>query len=111
MEDKLQKLLAKITWLNVGDDRLQAEFSAHLGWSGFITLLGYWLWGTKGLAYTGVGWICYSIYKECLEDGHIPNMLRGIEPWSEIKDFYTDLLARLLPAVLILVVHYLAKKH
>jgi phosphatidylglycerophosphate synthase len=106
MEEFLQKLLARLTWLNVGDERLQDEFASHVGWSIAVVLTGYWIYGSKGLFWAGLAWFSYGVLKECWLDGHIQRMVNRTETADEAKDFRTDLLSRLLPVLILVAIQY-----
>lgn len=102
MESWLQKLLARMTWLNVSDERLQAEFSAHVGWGLAMPLLMN-LWGLPLWVSCWI-WIAFSVYKEAFEDGHLAKIIDKTETPEEKKDFFTDLISRCLPSAVILLV-------
>lgn len=103
MEQWLQDLVAKLNWLNVGDERLQAEFASHLGWSLAVPLFVYYL-NPRWYLWALLGWALYAVEKETLEDGHLKRLWNKSETPEEFKDFYTDLLARLLPVLVLLLI-------
>lgn len=110
MESWLQRLLSKLTFLNLGSSRLQAEFGSHLGFGFTVPLLAHFILGPKALIPALWIWGAYSVIKELFTDGHLKRIILGSEKPEEFKDFYTDLLSRLAPlATLAVINHWLGR--
>jgi hypothetical protein len=104
MEDFLQKLLSKLTFLNVKGALARAEFANHIGWGFTIPLFLYWVAGDIAFNVGIVSWFAYTLYKELIVDEHLVLRLRKTETAAYSKDMWTDLISRLLPVVVLITI-------
>lgn len=108
-ESTLEKWLGKFGALNVETGRLRAEFGCHLGFGFAVPLFVHYLWGNDSFILALALWATYSVVKEVVIDGHLKRMRNGTETPTERKDFWTDLLSRLLPLVILSIIHAVRK--
>lgn len=103
IEGTLEKILNKVTWLNLGSEQLKAEFASHIAWSALIPyFVTFHFWPGHLKLCMGI-MIAYAVYKETVSDGHITRMVKGIETPEQKKDFFTDLLSRTIFPILVLI--------
>lgn len=107
METLLEKYLRKLTWLNLSDAQLVAEFSAHLGWSLGYLFIAQRIFGEERLLTCAWVWVIYCVYKELIEDGHLIRRIKKQETPEETKDLVTDLLSRTILVLIVIALEYL----
>lgn len=106
METILERLLARINFLNVNTPQLLAEFASHIGWSLGYLFVVYCFMGDSFLLWGAYLWVFYSVYKELIEDGHLKRLINGVETRDDFKDLVTDFLSRVIgPIIFILCRH------
>ena len=107
METLLEKLLSRITWLNLGSEKLIAEFSAHIGWSLAYLFIAQRILGDAYLLHASLLWIAYSVYKELIEDEHLNRIVTNRETKEDLKDLLTDFLSRTVGVFVVLLIEYI----
>lgn len=100
MESIFEKLLNRISFLNINTPQLLAEFASHIGWSLGYLFLTYCLFGDGYLVLSAYLWVFYSVVKELFEDGHLKRIIKRTESKEDFKDFITDLLSRIIGPLL-----------
>lgn len=103
METFLEKILGRISFLNINSPQLLAEFASHVGWSLGYLFVVYCFMGDSFLLGGAYLWVGYSVVKETMEDGHLKRICKGTEPPEELKDFITDLLSRTIGPLIFII--------
>lgn len=96
-------LLTLNRWFSFGNAQQVAEFSAHIGWSLAVPAMAAALLPFVAFLWVTAVWVLYGLVKEALVDGHLTRLISEGHD-QDLKDGYTDVLARTVPALLFLAV-------